>query len=121
MSLLSMSCSSYEGPVAVTLNLRPALAAVAVQQLVNPTEFHIEAYAKVDEHLVAMIVYPSCTNYEGKKILVFENTSLRTLQACKIIDPHFVTDAPVGACVPVARFEPTMRGWKLAKICAAAL
>lgn len=116
------SASVYERAVPITLKLRPSIAALAAKQFtLNPSEFHVEYYAQVEHHLVAMVVYPSCTNYEGRKILVFENTSIGQLESCRLLDPHFVDDAPSGALVPVARFEPTTRGWKLGKICAAAL
>jgi hypothetical protein len=64
-----------------------------------------------------MIVYPGCTTYEGRKILVFENSNLFELRVRDRIDPHFSGKS----FAPVARFEPTDRGWKLARIVAAAL
>ncbi len=71
--------------------------------------------------LIVKVIYPDCTNYEGQKILVFADTTIPQLYAATVLDPHFTNQAPAGALVPVARFEPTARGWKLARICAEAL
>lgn len=71
---------------------------------------------KAEEHgkfLILMMQYPDCTNYEGKKILVFENVSLINLVNQKLIDPHFFP-ANTQYKSPIARFEPTDRGWAMA-------
>jgi len=60
---------------------------------------------------VAEIKYLDCTNYEGRKILVF-NCSLNEIIELKCIDPHFSDKDDVLS--PIARFEPTDRGWNLA-------
>lgn len=65
-----------------------------------------------DGHLytVVEIHYPGCTNREGRKILVF--SGLSSSQICKLdwIDPHFL-GLPES---PIARFDPTDKGWDLA-------
>ena len=60
--------------------------------------------------LVVRIKYPDCTNYEGVKILVYENVSLDDLKSQKSIDPHFSENKKYYS--PIARFEPTEKGWK---------
>ena len=66
-----------------------------------------------DHYLVLKIRYPDCTNYEGIKILVYHNVKLQDLQEQKLIDPHF--SDKVGWQSPIARYEPTDRGWEMAQ------
>jgi hypothetical protein len=87
----------------------------------DPKHFKITKWEQIGPHLVACIKYPGCTTYEGNKILVFEETRLEDLAGCSLIDPHFSDNAPKTTRVPVARFEPTVRGWNLARVTAAAL
>ena len=58
--------------------------------------------------IVLEIEYPHCTNYEGRKISVYENWALDSLLTGKALDPHFcdIKDVPS----PIARFEPTALG-----------
>lgn len=65
-------------------------------------------------YLILLIQYPDCTNYEGKKILVYENVKLIDLVNQKLIDPHFFPKNNKFKS-PIARFEPTDRGWKMAE------
>ena len=69
----------------------------------------------IGNHLVVEIFYPDCKNYEGRKILVYSNTSLECLMSCETIDPHFCNQP--GCLSPIARFEPTEFGWGLALRC----
>jgi hypothetical protein len=64
--------------------------------------------------LVINIHYPDCTNYEGRKILVYKNTTLLELVNQKTIDPHFSDNKEFYS--PIARFLPTNEGWEMAKI-----
>jgi hypothetical protein len=59
-----------------------------------------------------MLQYPDCKNNEGKKILLYENCKLADLIKQKYIDPHFSTAKRFYS--PIARFEPTARGWQMA-------
>lgn len=58
---------------------------------------------------LAEILYHGCTNYEGKKVLLFRKDigSLVTLDS---LDPHFLEDDANGL---LARFVPTAEGWEL--------
>lgn len=56
-----------------------------------------------------MIIYPDCTNYEGKKVMIFRGSS-DELKRRTIIDPHFFEDNTS----TIARFEPTESGWLVA-------
>lgn len=62
--------------------------------------------------LVVEIEYPDCTNYEGRKILYFEDCTMDQLLAQGPIDPHFSDSREFRS--PSARFEPTPWGWTMA-------
>lgn len=75
----------------------------------NPKRFEIIRAIQVEEFVVAEIRYPDCVNYEGRKIMVFADITEAQFRAKKTLDPHF---SPVVG--PVARFEPTNKGWEMA-------
>lgn len=58
----------------------------------------------VNSSTILLVKYHNATNYEGVKILVFEGA------APSFLDPHFCEHHKS----PIARFEPTERGWNLA-------
>ena len=64
--------------------------------------------------LIVEIQYPDCINYEGKKILVFENVEYSDLMKQGSIDPHFSDNKKFKS--PIARFSPTERGWQMAEV-----
>jgi len=63
-------------------------------------------------HVVLEVTYPDCKNYEGKKIMVYEYVTLDELVEQQHLDPHFAESKRFHS--PIARFEPTERGWKMA-------
>lgn len=88
----------------------------------NPdnTRFEIEEIQEVGPHLVAKIKYPNCAkcSYEGVKIMVFLNVSLKDVIKWRIIDPHFkqvvhgsAAADPKRAPSPAARFPGSETGW----------
>jgi len=85
----------------------------------NSARFVIKSvaeYRKVTatgNYLLVVINYPDCTNFEGNKILVFENLSERELKLMRNIDPHFFNDSRYKT--PIARFEPSRNGMRAAK------
>lgn len=76
----------------------------------NPNVYDIVRIGHINGNIIAKINYPNCTNYEGDKILVWLNRSPSEIHDAIIIDPHFTNEY----LSPVARFEPTDRGWELA-------
>lgn len=82
----------------------------------DPSNFNIRKYTAVCEHLVVLINYPDAKNFEGEKILLFENTTIEQLRKRKSIDPHFAKNKSA----PIARFKPNKQGWdnaiKLARL-----
>lgn len=79
----------------------------------NPRNWKIVKAEEYAKHLIIELKYPDCTNYEGNKILLFENVSLVELVNQGMIDPHFFKDSKYKS--PIARFEPTKRGWEMAR------
>lgn len=83
-----------------------------------PSDFEVvrwEELENTDDGNTAIVVelrYPSCTNYDGRKVLVFEDAEAfwTRVENDEPVDPHFLEDH----VSPVARFEPTDRGWDLA-------
>ena len=80
-------------------------------QIHNQKNFNILRDRVISTHTIIEIEYPDCKNYEGRKIILFKDTSLHTILKLNEIDPHF-TDADVPK--PFARFEPTEDGWNCA-------
>lgn len=79
----------------------------------NPQRFEILRVAKHGAFLIVEVRYPDCTNYEGRKILLFKgNMTEAKLRRLESLDPHFTDNPKVVA--PVARFEPTTNGWDMA-------
>lgn len=83
---------------------------------VNPDPGNFKILRSVKRHrcVVAEIEYTGCTNFEGKKILVYLDTYgelFEDLPEAKRLDPHFSRDTWLS---PIARFEPTKRGWNWA-------
>lgn len=74
-----------------------------------PANYEIVRTLKIGKCAILELRYPDCTNYEGRKILLFENTH-PTIITKGPIDPHFTADSRS----PIARFEPTERGWNMA-------
>jgi len=64
----------------------------------------------VNGFLIAEVQYPNCTNFEGKKILVFKGMTIRELATLDELDPHFYEDSKL-----IARFVPTCEGMSMAR------
>jgi len=79
----------------------------------NPYNFKIRRISKIEEYLIVYINYMDCVNYEGNKILVFKDISISEIKQSSFIDPHFCKGEHIS---PIARFEPTKRGYKMAYI-----
>jgi hypothetical protein len=80
----------------------------------DPRNFLVERIEHKDmgRHIVILVKYPDCNNYEGRKILVFNGLTLEELVNLEILDPHFSSEKP--ELSPIARFVPTKLGWKMA-------
>lgn len=57
-------------------------------------------------YTVVMLQYPDCTNFEGRKVLVYAGATKLSVREPR--DPHFADDGSG----PVARFPPDDAGWR---------
>jgi hypothetical protein len=85
----------------------------------NPDNYEVLKTFQMGTYLIVELRYPDCTNYEGKKIMVYEKTTIKQLLDQGKIDPHFSNHPYFRS--PVARFEPSMKGWDMAKVFCAAM
>ena len=113
----SSSVCSCSSPVQVNVTVKNE----PVKGNPNPRNFVIKTTEYiVNNHfniLIALVNYPDCNNYEGDKILVFENVSCKKLFKLQTIDPHFCEEGHIS---PIARFEPTEEGMEMAEVFAKA-
>lgn len=77
----------------------------------DPAKFEILADNVRAQTVLLLVRYPNCTTYEGRKILLYEKVPLKKLLGAKLLDPHFSTSKKHPS--PIARFEPTDRGWRM--------
>lgn len=74
--------------------------------------FTIKSLEQVNGWTIAVIEYKNCTNYSGMKLLVYP-VKAHVVHAQELLDPHFLDDG--NGLYPVARFEPTPLGRKMAE------
>lgn len=110
------SNSSFEEPKVVTKKVIKKVFKKLPNP--NPANYSIIRSDFVNGYLIIELKYHDCINYEGKKIMVYECT-LNDLLNQKLIDPHFCDNKDYFS--PIARFEPTERGWNNALALAAIL
>ena len=83
----------------------------------DPVRFHIEDSEEVGDHLVLRVRYPNCAAcaYEGSKVLVLLDRSLKDAIKWRRIDPHFrdpsIQTGTHEAPSPAARFPGSKDGW----------
>ena len=78
--------------------------------IVDISNFRILKHCQKDKFLVVKIRYNNCGNFEGEKILIYKNITIKDLENMKIIDPHFSNEN----ISPIIRIIPTNDGWKMA-------
>lgn len=84
----------------------------------DPNNFKVIDYKQFNNYLYVEVQYPDCTNFEGRKILVYRNMTVLQFMNLKTLDPHFQD----GDGSPIARFAPTQHGRLLAmKLCGSSL
>lgn len=72
----------------------------------DPSRWRLVRYANFTNGHVLEAKYLDCTNFEGRKIMVFRGKFV-----CRNrLDPHFSKDKTS----PIARFRPDAVGWKMA-------
>lgn len=110
------SFSRYDKPSVIvnvqTPNPTPQLVNHKPLPNPDPNNWKLKRQYELGEWLVVEILYPDCTNYEGRKILVYRGVSLGELIDQRTIDPHFSDNKDFHS--PIARFVPTVTGWDMA-------
>lgn len=79
-----------------------------------PSRVNILQHYEDNGHVLVDLQYKDFTNYSGRKILLYVDASFSEFVvelAYNGADPHF-NEASFS---PIARFEPTERGWELGK------
>ena len=88
----------------------------------NPvaTNFRLIQQLRIGPFVLVEVQYPDATNYEGRKIMLFQALSFEAVVAKNggEVDPHF--SASPDMLSPIARFEPTPSGWAMGMRCAQA-
>lgn len=74
----------------------------------SPSQWMLMQCVQYENAHAVMVKYLGCTNYEGKKVIVYKGTYDKDLL---VRDPHFAESDNS----PLARFKPTEEGWNLAK------
>lgn len=77
----------------------------------DPKTFKIETIEMVGNYTIAVITYPNCTNFEGRKVLVYAGDAIEKLNNARELDPHFLNSG----LSPIARFQPTEQGISMAR------
>lgn len=115
MGLKRLSTSVYDKELA-----RPAPHPISTH-LPSPDPYHYKIGRHLSfpndsggNHLLIEITYPDCTNYEGKKILVYRNVTVLELLKQVSIDPHFSNNDTKHS--PIARFMTNKEGWQMARM-----
>lgn len=88
---------------------RAVIKEVRVNSTPDPKDFEVIKRVVVNDYPIYWVKYPSVTNYEGNKILMYSKFFNEDLIKEKM-DPHFFDKGDS----PIARFEPTKYGYGLA-------
>lgn len=102
IKLFSISDSSYDEP-------RVVEKVVYKNSTPDPLKFKILSSVQLGKHVVCEIQYETVSNFEGRKILVYQDTTVGFIESLANIDPHFSDNGDYLS--PVARFRPTKEGW----------
>lgn len=78
----------------------------------DPYNFRIDKHTQIENYLVLLVTYRGVTNYEGKKVLVYEDLTFEDVRKLKSLDPHFSDNKKFKS--PIARFRPDITGWGMA-------
>ena len=79
----------------------------------DPVNYKVLECVQIGSNVVAIINYPDCNNYNGKKVIVYLNTTTERIKSATRLDPHFDDDS--NTLSPFARFEPTELGIRAAE------
>jgi hypothetical protein len=74
----------------------------------KPNNYKVLRYREMGGYLLIEIKYLDCTNYEGRKIMIYR-CRYEELMSQVLIDPHFSENKKYRS--PIVRLEPTEAGW----------
>jgi hypothetical protein len=86
---------------------RPCWTNASIDTAPDPSVFEVKRRKLYRSATLLEVQYPNCTNFEGLKILVYKGI----IDPGTHLDPHFCDDGTG----PIARFEPSDEGRKLAE------
>lgn len=115
--LFNVSCSKYDrkndynDPYGVIGDIGRNYSDASLLPLPNPLKYEIKRSVSYGNFVLLEVLYPDCTNYEGRKIMLYKDVTLKGLIKQKHLDPHFAENKQF--CSPIARFEPTEYGWRI--------
>jgi hypothetical protein len=75
----------------------------------DPYNYTIKSIESINGNTIILANYIGCTTFGGDKLMVLKGIHNNFLT----LDPHFFEDHPV-----IARFAPTLEGFRLAKLVA---
>lgn len=78
----------------------------------DPCRFTIKSFTTIGRYVIVLINYHDCSNFEGNKILVYNDVPASVLMNQESLDPHFSNNKLYHS--PIARFQPTELGMRLA-------
>lgn len=76
----------------------------------DPKRFKILDAVSFGDYLLVSVEYPDCTNFEGKKIMIYRGVAMAELDTLSSLDPHFQEGTRFS---PIMRIIPTKEGWEL--------
>ncbi len=76
------------------------------------TNFKVLRSSQIGKNLLVEIQYFEFSNFDGKKIMLYENMDIKKLLLEKEINPHFLDDKIRS---PIARFRATEFYWIFAE------
>lgn len=115
LGIFGHSYSTYDKKPSTTVVERIIEKPIYVDRLPNPDPLNwiLNRSEEVGSFLIVDITYPDCVNYEGRKLMLYKWATVDDLIRQKTIDPHFSSNKKFHS--PIARFEPTEFGWKMAR------
>lgn len=72
-----------------------------------PENFTVERTQRAGSYVCALVHYPDAINFEGRKVIVFRDTTEEAVIDSGSLDPHFAEDGNI-----IARFRPDDEGWQ---------
>lgn len=102
-----------DGDIPVPLKMSLSMEKESLSSNPDPKVFQVRGHEVIGNYLIVVVRYPNCTNFGGKKILVYENLhDIYMLLDQGELDPHF---GEGDNFYPVARFQPTTIGLLMAR------